>query len=175
MYFEIQGPYEIPRVMGLIDNSARSKKMFWATVSKDVPNLPEACGCYIFTVKATRGALPWYVGRTTKRTFKHEALGSHQVNHYNQALGEKVGVKPQLFFIAKQTPSGRPAKPSQNSHKDIEFLETYLIGVALKRNPGLRNAKSIKFWKNLVAPGIINSPQRPPTTPERAIKEALGF
>ena len=151
MYFEIQGPYEIPRVMGLIDNSARSKKMFWATVSKDVPNLPEACGCYIFTVKATRGALPWYVGRTTKRTFKHEALGSHQVNHYNQALGEKVGVKPQLFFIAKQTPSGRPAKPSQNSHKDIEF-RLLVVSCGTGGSEGLSSAAAfgtLRRWTTL--------------------------
>jgi len=175
MNFQVHGPYEVPRVKGLIDNSAASKKKFWAIIRKSVPNLPEACGCYIFTIKAKRGSLPWYVGRTTKRTFIGEALGAHQVNHYNQALGKKVGVKPQLFFISKLTPSGRLAKPSGNSHKDIEFLETFMFGVAIKRNPNLRNAKSTKFLRNLMVPGIINSPQRPPTTPECAMKAAFGL
>ena len=175
MKFEIHGPFEIPRINGLIDNSAASKRKFWATVGAQAPKLPDACGCYIFSVKAKRGALPWYVGRTTKRTFKGEALGAHQVNHYNHALGQKIGVKPQMFFLAKLTPSGRAAKPSGNSHADIEFLETFLFGVALKRNPNLRNAKSTKFFKNLVVPGVINSPRRPPTSPERALKAAFGL
>lgn len=175
MNFQIHGPFEVPRVNGLIDNSVASQKAFWATIHKKVPGLSQACGCYIFAIKAKRGSLPWYVGRTTKRTFKGEAMGAHQVNHYNQALGKKVGVNPQLFFVSKLTPSARLAKPSRNSHKDIEFLETFLFGIALKRNSALRNAKNTKFLKHLVVPGVINSPQRPPTTPERALKSTFGL
>lgn len=175
MKFQVHGPFDVPRANGLVDNSATSRKKFWASVCKGAPKLSEACGCYVFVIKARRGSLPWYVGRTTKRTFKDEALGAHQVNHYNQALGKKVGVAPQLFFVSKLTPSGRLAKPSGNSHKDIEFLETFLFGVALKRNPNLRNAKSTTFLKRLVVPGIINSPQRPPTAAECAMKVAFGL
>lgn len=175
MNFQVHGPFEVPRINGLIDDSAASKKKFWADIHRRAPSLSEACGCYIFVVKARRGSLPWYAGRTTKRTFKDEALGAHQVNHYNQALGRKVGVTPQLFFVSKLTPSGRLAKPSSNSHKDVEFLETFLFGIALQRNPNLRNAKSTTFLKRLVVPGVINSPQRPPTTDERAMKAAFGL
>jgi hypothetical protein len=50
-----------------------------------------------------------------------------------------------------------------------------MFGVALKRNPKLRNAKSTKFLKNLVVPGVINSPQRPPTHPETAMKAAFAL
>lgn len=175
MKFVVYGPFEVPRSNGLVDTAAASKKKLWDAVRARVPSLPDACGCYIFVIKAKRGTLPWYVGLTTKRTFKGEALGPHQVNHYNHALGQKVGVKPQLFFLAKSTPSGRFAKPSSNSHKDIEFLETLMFGVALKRNPKLRNAKSTKLLKNLVVPGVINSPRRSPTIPERAMKVAFGL
>lgn len=101
--------------------------------------LSSACGCYVFVVKAKRGALPWYIGLTTKRTFKGEAYGAYQINHYNPTVVGKVGVVAQLFFLAKETPTGRFTKPSANSHKDIEYLETFLFGVALNRNPRLRN------------------------------------
>jgi len=97
------------------------------------------------------------------------------VNHYNQALSQKVGVKPLFFLLAKLTPLGRFAKPSGNSHKDVEFLETFMFGLALTRNKRLRNARNTRFLKNLVVPGVINSPQRPPTKSEREMKAVFGL
>lgn len=176
MKFSVHGPFELPRKKnGLIDTDAASKKTFWATVETEIADLPDACGCYIFVVKAKRGALPWYVGRTTKRNFKNEALGSHQINHYNQAVANKIGIKAQLFFLSKLTPTRRFAKSSGNSHSDIEFLETLMFGIGLNRNQQLRNSKNTKFLKNLVVPSILNSPQRKPTISEKTLKEALGL
>ena len=175
MSFGIYGPYEIPRSGQLVDTAAASRRKLWEEVGVSEPGLPDACGCYIFVVKAKRGALPWYVGLTTKRTFRHEALGAYQANQYNQALSQKVGVKPMLFLLAKKTPSGRFARPSISSHKDIEFLETFIFGIALNRNKKLRNAKNTKFLKNLKVPGIINSPKGRPTESEREMKAVFGI
>lgn len=174
MKFSIHGPVDLPRAKGLIDSSAVAKKTLWQRVSELDPELPSACGCYIFVVKARRGTLPWYIG-LTKRTFKAEALGAHQINHYNLALAEKTGVAPQLFFLAKETPTGKFAKPSRDAHKDVEFLETLLFGIALNRNPALRNTKNTKFLKNVCVPAIINSPARKPNKQELALKAALGL
>lgn len=176
MKFSVYGPYDLPRQNnGLIDTTAKAKGLFWANVEEKISGLSEACGCYVYVVRAKRGALPWYIGLTTKRTFKLEAIGAHQVNHYNQAIVKKVGVKPQLYFLAKETQKGRFAKPSKNSHSDIEFLETFMFGIALRRNAGLRNSKNTKHLKNLVVPGVINTPQRPPREDERSLKAALGL
>lgn len=175
MNFSVYGPFDIPRDGALIDTAAKAKRDFWNDVDARVQGLPFACGVYIFVVRATRGALPWYVGLTTKRGFNDESLGLFQTNHYNHALGSKVGVRPQLYFLAKQTPTGRFAKPSKNSHGDIEFLETFMFGVALNRNPQLRNSKNTKFLKNIVVPGVVNTPQRPPTLDERSLKAMLGL
>jgi hypothetical protein len=174
MKFAIYGPYEIPRSNGLVETAAASKNKFWADVGASVTGLPDACGCYVFAVKARRGTLPWYVGLTTKRTFRDEALGYYQVIQYGQALGRKVGVKPMLFLLAKETPKGRFAKPSRNSHKDVEFLERFMFALALNRNPKLRNTKNTRFLKKLVVPGVINSPRRPPKGSERELKAVLG-
>lgn len=179
MKFSVFGPFEVLRKNGLIDLSVGAKRAFWSVVEEHSPGLSSACGCYVFVVKAKRGSLPWYVGRTTRRTFKGEALGAHQANHYNYALmtdnRAKIGVKPHLYFLAKETPTGRFAKPSQNSHADIEFLETFMFGVGLNRNARLRNAKDTKFLKSIVVPGVVNSPQRPPKLSELSLKAALGL
>ncbi len=142
MKFSVFGPFDLPRKNGLIDTDAKSKRTFWEDVDKSIDGLSGACGCYIYIVKARRGALPWYVGLTVNRSFKSEAIGLHQTNHYNQAIARKNGVKPQLYFLAKETPTGRFAKPSKKTHHDIEFLETFMFGIALNRNSELRSAKS---------------------------------
>lgn len=175
MKFSVFGPFELPCKNGLIDTDAKSKRTFWDSVDVSVDGLSGACGCYIFTVKARRGSLPWYVGLTVNRSFKAEAIGLHQMNHYNQAIAQKNGVKPQLYFLAKETPTGRFAKPSANTHNDIEFLETFMFGIALNRNSELRNSRNTKFLKNIVVPGIINTPPRPPTKDECSLKAVLGL
>lgn len=175
MKFSVYGPFDLPRSKGLIDTDAKQKKTFWKEVEYKAKSLSSACGCYIFAVKAGPTAFPWYVGLTTKKDFKHEAFGSFQVGHYNNSLAGKRKGKPQIFFLAKETPSGKFAKPSSNPHKDIEFLETFMFGVALKRNRKLRNQKNTKFLKKLVVPGIINSPKGRPSEAVKALKETLGF
>lgn len=175
MNFDVYGPFEVPRAHGLIDRNQKVKAAFWNTADSVVPGLSSACGCYIFAVKARRGTLPWYVGLTTKRTFKVEALGPHQINHYDPAIVGKVGVKPQLFFVAKKTPSGRFAKPSSNSHPDVEFLEKFLFGIALNRNVRLSNTRNTRFLKSMSVPGVLNSPRRKPRMAEKALKEMLGL
>lgn len=175
MKFIVYGPFTLECKQGLVDSSGAAKKRFWAAVEESVPGLPDACGCYVFVVKAKRGALPWYVGLTTKRVFRAEATGSHQINHYNPPIAQKVGVKPQLFLLAKQTPTGRFAKPSSNSHADVEFLEKFMFSLGLNRNANLRNSKNTKFLKQLVVPPILNAPRRRPTKPETAFKNALGL
>ena len=175
MNYEIHGPFDLPRTNGLIDKAAKSKKAFWASVEEASPGVPDACGCYVFVVKAKRGTLPWYVGITTKRTFRAEALGAHQLNHYNPAIAQKVGVTPQLFFLAKKTPQGRFAKPSQNPHRDVEFLEQFMFGIALNRNGSLSNTKNTKFLKSMIVPGVLNTPRRKPKASEKALKSVLGL
>lgn len=175
MIYEVYGPFDLLMSKGLVDKEAKSKKAFWDVVERDAPGVPEACGCYVYVVKAKRGTLPWYVGITTKRTFRAEALGAHQLSHYNPAVSQKIGVTPQLFFLAKKTPQGRFAKPSTNPHRDVEFLEKFMFGLALTRNDSLSNSKNTKFLKTMVVPGILNSPQRQPTVPEKSLKKVLGL
>lgn len=175
MKFSVYGPFDIPRTKGLIDTDTKIKKTFWEGVDQEISLLSGACGCYIYVVKAGPAALPWYVGLTTKRTFREECFHPFQVNHYNKGLAGKGKGKPQIFFLAKETPTGAFAKPSVNSHKDIEFFETFMFGIALKRNRELSNAKNTKFLKHLVVPGIINPTPEQPSEAAKVLRRALGL
>jgi hypothetical protein len=169
MKFSVHGPFKLPRENGIIDTGEINT--FWEGVdTTGGEGLSAACGCYIFT----RSNVPWYVGRTTNNSFRGEATGHHKLNHYNRALAARNGV-PQLYFIAKRTPGGGFAAPTTNRHRDIEFLEKFLIGIALSRNAGLFNVGNAQFFNNIIVPGIINTPQRPPTTEERSLRRALGL
>jgi hypothetical protein len=178
--FSVHGPFNLSRRNGLIAHSAAAKAAFWETVEQKVPNLPDACGCYVFVIRKRKDskALPWYVGLTTKSSFRQEVFGSFQINHYNDAIGDARALKrgvTQLYLLAKRTPKDRLARPSKNSHLDIEFLETFMFGIALNRNGELRNSKNTKFFRRICVPGVINTPKRAPSKPEQSLRKDLGL
>lgn len=57
----------------------------------------------------------------------------------------------------------------------MEFLETMLIGIALETNPELANIKKTNLLKEMVVPGVINSPRGNPPTRVQDLKNALGL
>jgi hypothetical protein len=50
-----------------------------------------------------------------------------------------------------------------------------IIGIALEENKELQNVKETSLLNDMEVPGVINSPQRPPTLPERALKKMLAL
>jgi hypothetical protein len=60
------------------------------------------------------------------------------------------------------------------ANRDIDFLETMLIGMALERNKDLLNARKTKLLREMIVPGIINTPQARPTGPVIDLRNALG-
>jgi hypothetical protein len=82
--------------------------------------------------------------------------------------------KPLLFLIPRLTGKGEKfSKPSKNGHRDIGFLETLLIGMALKENGKLLNIKQTRLPREMKVPGVINSPQARPTSEVSALRNAL--
>ena len=176
MHFDVTDAFDLTLTpTGLVAASAPARKAFWDAVETKYPGLSAACGCYMFCVKATHGALPWYVGQTSKNSFAGECFQPHKINHYNTAVASKSKIKPQLFFFPKLTPSGKFSKLSKNKQNDIDFLETYLIGLALERNPSLCNINKTAFLKNMYVPGIINAKAGQPTAAVVKVKSILGF
>jgi hypothetical protein len=172
MKFDVYGGYEIyrkPNRLGIFDKS------FWQRVCQQETHLPDACGCYIFVLQNGHNIIPWYVGKTEKNTFRNECFQATKINYYNDALISRHG-KPLLFLVARVTASGKKfSKPTTSGYRDIEYLESMLIGIALERNSNLLNVKKTKLLREMVVPGVINSPQAAPVQAVRDLKNALGL
>lgn len=175
MRFKVFGPFQISRSPnGLIAFSAQEKKAFWARLEEEEGGLADGCGCYVVAAAGGNGTLPHYVGRTTARSFRVECSAHHVINHLNEVISGKPKLRPQLFLVAKLTPTGRLAKPSKSGHADIRFLENYMIGLALDRNANLRNQKQTKYLKDLHVEGFLNTKQGKPSPSASAFRKLLG-
>lgn len=157
MNFYPYGAFEIPKNSnGLI---ARDKlNEFWNEVEQIENNLSTAIGCYVFSIRAGRGILPWYVGLAEKQSFKKECFTSHKLVHYNEVVVSRKGT-PMLTLIPKHTPTGRLVFPTGGEHRDIQFLELKLIEKCLKRNSDLCNSSNTKLLKEMVVCGLMNTPK----------------
>ena len=132
---------------------------FWDNVAADPDDgdLPYAVGCYIFSIRTGRGTLPWYVGMAEKQPFRKECFSYQKLVLFNEILAGRRGT-PKLTLIAKLTPRDRYARQSKNGHKDIQFLEKYLILLTIQRNPDLKNTRDTKFLRGMVVHGVFNTP-----------------
>ena len=156
MKFDIEGPFELPRKdSGLIDSSSESKREYWEWIEESCPGLPDACGCYVFSVRASRGSLPWYVGKAERQTFKKETLSPHKIVHINSIVSERKG-KPEFFFLPQLTVANKYRKPTNSKRPAIQELESLLIGMALNRNNDLLNVSGTKWLNQLTVTGFLN-------------------
>lgn len=77
---------------------------------------------------------------------------------YNNAIANRKGT-PLLTLIAKYTPNGKIINPTGNEHRDVQFLEMMLISSCLGRNSDLFNVRDTKLLREMVVPGLLNTPQ----------------
>ena len=175
MKFFPYGPFVIPksRRSGLIESNRISLNLFWDAVNKEEEGLSDAVGCYIFSIRAGRGLLPWYVGMACKQPFKKECFSSHKLVYYNNAIARRRGT-PVLTLLPRITLTSRFTKPSKSGHKDIEFLETMLIGYCIRRNPHLFNIKATKLLREMEVGGILNNTRGRDSTPVTDFRMLLG-
>ena len=88
--YEVFDPFKLHKNGPLVNR--RMCARFWQSVEQGEPGLAKAVGCYVFGIRAGRGAKPWYVGKTEMRSFKGECLTPDKLNKYNEALnGRRSG------------------------------------------------------------------------------------
>ncbi len=124
-------------------------------------------GCYVFALRASRGYTPWYVGKATK-TFKQEALGWYQLNHYNAVLFDGRKGTPVMFIIAPR--GNKKAVPKATCGQ----IETFLIQTAYAENPEIRNRQQTKM-PDWTIKGVVRPTQGKPTTTEQAFNTMMGI
>jgi hypothetical protein len=154
--FKSYGPFKVPIANGRV--AVPKLDDFWNEIERTHPRLSDAVGCYIFATHARGSALPWYVGKTEKASFKREAFQPSKRENYQDALtGRKRGVS-ELYLIAKTTPAGnfRRSTKSKGGVRSIRKLEELLIGACLLKNSKLVNKSTAKNLKNIQVPGYMN-------------------
>lgn len=172
MNYEIFGDFPVPRTPGKRGVSAENRRTFRAQLEAKHPGLASAVGCYVFAIRAGRGILPWYVGKTCKQGFVQECFEPHKLNHYNEVLYSKERGTPVLYLVARTTTSGRFSRSMPAT--EGKFLESMLIGMAVQRNKSLRNIVHTKFLQQLRVPGLVNPGKGPPRGPVADFKRMIG-
>jgi hypothetical protein len=175
MNFFPHSSVDIPRQSnGLLAADRESLKAFWLHVDTELENgLSGAIGCYIFSIRAGKGVLPWYVGLAGKQSFRQECFASHKLVHYNNAIASRKGT-PRLTLIAKYTPAGKLVNPTGNEHRDIQFLEMMLLSSCLGRNADLYNIRDTKLLREMVVPGLLNTPKGKLTASCSDFRDLIG-
>ena len=185
MKFDIYGPFkiELSKQTNLITNESLARLI--SDVEEDEDGLSDACGCYVFGVRTSKGIVPWYVGQANKSPLAKEALNSTNREKYNSVMFKKSGAKsmskrtgtPVLFLLPKLTPQGRFAKRTskENGLEIINFLEEWLIASALQKNPKMINNKNTLFLRNMHVTGLFNAAHGEATKPSSTLKKTLGL
>lgn len=169
--YRVFGPFEIPRMSNLKRVDKTALKDFWEALHEKNVGLASASGCYIFGIRAGKGAKPWYVGQATK-TFKQECFTDHKLLHYNSILTERMGT-PILFLLARMTPTGRFA--AKLNTKEAAWVEERLIHQCLDANDDLLNVRNTAFSQEIIIPGILNSPKSRRSREERELRKLLAL
>jgi len=157
MRYEVYGPFWSPRAES--EATGEALRLFWDEMEEMVPSLPRAVGIYVFSTCHGENYTPWYVGKTNAKTgFRGEIFQDHKLNHYINVSERKKGY-PAIHLIAKIEQNRENfCRASQRSGREIDELETLMIGMALRANPNVRNSKKTWFNKNCHVPGIIGQP-----------------
>lgn len=170
--YDVFGPFEIPRNDKQQRVNEKSLRNFWNELEGQNEGLASASGCYIFGIRAGRGATPWYVGQA-KKTFRQECFASHKLVKYNEVITAKKGT-PILFLLARRTPTGRFAK-KLSSKEEANWVENRLIHHCLNANDRLLNVRDTAFPQEVRIPGLLNSPKARRSTEVRELRRLLNL
>jgi len=174
MSFELSGSLIIPKKEnGLINSDKGALREFWSYVDESYgDSISCAVGCYVYSIRAGKGILPWYVGLAEKQVFSDECFSTSKLNYYNDAIAARKGT-PELFLIIRTTEGGKISKPTVNEYKDVQTLESMLIKTCIDRNPELYNIKETKYLREMVVPGYLNNPKGRDTKRIKELQEIL--
>ena len=142
-------------------------KQFWKNT--DLKELKDAKGAYIFAMRRSKGYIPFYIGKTNN-SFGYETVQAHKLMHYGNCLNNEYG-SPIMMFVALRTETGKFSKRSND--RLFQWLETYLINLALKRNNKLLNIAKTKFVAETQIPCLLNSERGMDNNDSKILKQTL--
>ncbi len=143
-----------------IDSSAE----FWAAIPQEIPTKN---GVYVFARRAGKGFQPIYVGKATKG-FRQEALSPSNLKKYNRALANGERGTPVMFFVAPDGKKNKVPRPI------CDEIETFLIQLAVRKNPNLMNDKKTALAQWSIR-GLVRGGKGRPKKDERSFGIMIGL
>lgn len=172
MNFDVLGPYPLSRHTPKNIVTDQTLKDLKHELDAKKPGLSDACGCYVFAIRAGKGYTPYYVGQACKSSILKESLNPANREKYNKVIAEYRGM-PVLFFLPMKTPKGAYRKRPDGSLPTLDFMERWLIAEAIQKNGDLINNKETRFLRNIHIPGLFNARQGDNTAASRELRRAL--
>jgi len=173
MDFDVAGPFHLSRHGNKKIVTKHSLKELKSAVEEWESGLSNACGCYVFAVRAGKGFTPYYVGQACKRPITDEALNPSNREKYNEVLGYGRG-SPVIFFLPMRTPKGKFRKKSQAGRiPAMTFLERWLIATVITKNPDMINNKETRFLRGIRVIGLLNSERGKSTSASSLLRRTL--
>jgi len=164
--YGIIGPLRIPIKKGGRGNIIDSQNLqnFWRDPKAD--NIKAKRGCYVFGIRAAKGIVPYYVGKTSRCDFEGECFTADKLVKYMEALSETKKGSPVLFFVV------HPNKRGKTNSRQIDEIETFLVKLECIKNPSHGNNQKTKREDWLIM-GMTGG--RKPSTSANEFKKMMGF
>jgi hypothetical protein len=163
--FKVVGPLKVRFSKNVGGRTIRDADItsFWGLHAK----FKKYRGCYVFSMQTGRGWTPGYVGKT-KRNFKQEVFGCHQLTRYYEFMASYKKGHPVLFFVLARQAKGKP------NNSKIRAVEKYLIDLGLTVNSELLNKKDTKppGWG---IQGVIRGGQGKVSAGTSSFRQMLGI
>jgi hypothetical protein len=164
--FKVVGPLKVHFFKNVGGRTIRDTDIasFWGSHARKFHKLR---GCYIFAMRTGGGCTPGYVGKT-KKNFKQEVFGSHQLKRYYEFMASYKSGRPVLFLVLAAQAKGAP------NNSKIRAVEKYLIDLGLTANPELLNKKDTKppGWG---IQGVIRGGQGKVSAGTSSFRQMLGI
>ena len=163
--FEISDEFRIP--IKFAKNGAKSFDRDQIKQMAQDNDLFQQKGIYVFSIRAGRGMIPWYVGKTEKQDFLREAFNIRNERLLSEVINNQKGT---LFvqFITQQRSRGKP------NMSQIGEIEYFLIGHASERNKNLLNNNGRKTAKWSIK-GVYNSGKGKPSKLQSDFCRLMGI
>ena len=162
--FIVAGPFDVP-----LQPDVRKAKLIDRAKAKSLTAQSDGFarrGCYVFGIRAGKGARPIYVGMTMSQNLIAEAFNERNVNLVNDYINRQKG-NPVIYIVYQKAGRGGPAKNC------IPEIEEFLVARCAKRNPKLINVHMNKKASWSIA-GVINSGSGKPSASASQFSNLIG-
>ena len=184
--FQVFGPFDVDCEISRRGRRALPRKVitkevirkFWESVAAEHAHIASKKGCYVFALRAGRGSMPWYVGKTEKsaRTLKQEVFDREKLAKYRTILKRSRRRSPEIYLVVRSEQQGRLGRA-------IDDLETVLIWAAFHRNKGLLNkrkrethpARLIRIVSSIAIAKLLNGGPGAPDAEAASFDAMLRF